>query len=79
VGSLVIINTGGANLRCRSGPGGKNAVITKFPDGATVQVIDGPIEADDYTWWKVKFDRGVTGWCVEDGLKSLAELLGKKK
>jgi hypothetical protein len=72
------------NLNVRQGPSISQPEVTDphypgyMPAGSLGSVVDGPVQADGYTWWKVKFDRGVTGWCVEDGLKSLAELLGKK-
>lgn len=32
---------------------------------ALLTVIDGPVEADGLTWWKVRFDDGIEAWAVE--------------
>ena len=72
------------NLNVREGPGLDQPEITDpaypgyLPEGSLGNVLEGPVQADGYTWWKVKFDRGVTGWCVDDGLESLDVLLGRK-
>ena len=38
------------------------------PAGAIGTVLDGPVSADGYVWWRVQFDQGFTGWSVENGL-----------
>jgi len=45
------------------GLGGPN--VWTAPSGSAGYVRDGPEEADGYTWWKVEFNAGYEGWCVE--------------
>jgi len=72
------------NLNVREAPGLDQPEITDpaypgyLPEGSLGNVLEGPVSADGYTWWKVDFDRGVTGWCVDDGIESLDVLLGRK-
>ncbi|HAF70400.1 TPA: hypothetical protein DCL37_03465 [Candidatus Acetothermia bacterium] len=72
------------NLNVREGPGLEQPEVTDpeypgyLPEGSLGNILEGPVEADGYRWWKVDFDRGVTGWCVEDGIESLDVLLGRK-
>jgi len=72
------------NLNVRQGPSTAQPEVEDpdypgyMPTGSLGNVVEGPVVADGYTWWKVEFDRGVTGWCVEDGIESLDVLLGRK-
>lgn len=59
------------SLKVRTGPGITNPEVThvnyrgSIPPGIEGQIVDGPRNADGYTWWKVKFITGVEGWCAE--------------
>ncbi|MGC9530046.1 MAG: CARDB domain-containing protein [Candidatus Bipolaricaulaceae bacterium] len=70
------------NLNVRTAPGVEEPEVEGanypgyVPAGSLGNVVDGPRQADGYTWWKVEFDRGVTGWAVEEGMDSLETLLG---
>jgi hypothetical protein len=55
----------GINVRVRSGAGTKYDKVASLPEGALMSIVDGPICADDYVWWKVKVDKGPTGWVAE--------------
>jgi len=57
-----------ANLNVREGPGLSYAVIDTMPEGTLGQIVGGPVEADGYFWWDVKYVSGERGWSVEDGL-----------
>lgn len=71
-------------LNLREGPGISHPEVDDpnypgaLPVGSLGNVIGGPVAADGHTWWQVEFDRGVSGWCVEEGLESLDVLLGRK-
>ena len=45
--------------------------------GQMVSVIDGPVEAGEYTWWKVRVFDGTEGWVVErvDDLRTLVAVV----
>ena len=59
-----VSGTGGTGLNMRSGAGTGNARVKTLPDGKTVEVIGGPKEANDFTWWQVRDEVGTTGWVV---------------
>lgn len=63
-----ITGTGGDGLRLRADPGLEGTVRFLAIDGEVFQVMDGPRQADGYTWWRLQapYDPNVTGWAVED-------------
>lgn len=67
-GYVKVVNTRGQHLRARAGPGLDYQVQARFEEGARLLVLDGPREADGYTWWKVQ-DDGQEGWCAADWLQ----------
>ena len=74
IGGLAIINTTeGDPLNIRSGPGLSFDRVRQAEDGTQVTVIEGPVAVDGFTWWRVQFSDGLTGWAVEaaDNVKTL--------
>lgn len=68
VGSLVrVVDTEGAGLRMRDGPGLGYYAVETLEEGTILSVTGGPQTADDFTWWQVQTD-GATGWCASDWL-----------
>ncbi len=67
-GTAVIAYANGDTVRLRSGPGYENAIVDRFAEGTTVNVIDGTHTANDGTlWYQVSVD-GETGYIVSDYL-----------
>lgn len=72
VGSSVLIDTDGVNIRDMPGTDGE--IITTLNSGIQLEIIDGPETADGYTWWmgvvlnEDSVDQGISGWLVEDFL-----------
>lgn len=64
-GATVFVNTDLLNLRELASTSG--AVVSELASGATATVLDGPVEADGYTWYQVETSAG-TGWVVRDYL-----------
>lgn len=65
VGGLArVTNTGGRPLRGRSEPSLAGAPQAGFREGEQVEVLEGPVEADGYTWWRVRGEAGV-GWSAQ--------------
>lgn len=65
-----ITGTGGDGLRLRAGPGLSEAQLFLGYDSEVYQIVDGPFQADGYTWWKLTapYDATRTGWAVQDYL-----------
>ena len=76
VGAYVQVSgTGGAGLRMRSEPGLSGTVNFTAMDAEVFLVIEGPEEADGYTWWLLEapYDQTRTGWSAGDFLSALSE------
>jgi hypothetical protein len=71
VGATVVVQTTtGERLIARAAPGTGAPVRTQFANGTILQVVDGPVEADNYTWWRVEGPDG-DGWSVGTFLRPL--------
>lgn len=73
VGLLVVVDGVGAdelNVRDRAGVLG-TAIQFRVRDGSVFQVVEGPQQADGFTWWRVQdtADPARTGWVVANYLK----------
>lgn len=66
--TVEIANTDGAGVNVRSEPTTGSEVLTVFLDGTQVQVIDGPVEAEEFTWWQITGNEVEAGWIVSDYL-----------
>jgi len=64
-GALVIVQgTGGAGLNLRQQPTTYAKVVGSAREGTVLTVLEGPQDADGYTWWKVRTPSGTEGWGV---------------
>jgi hypothetical protein len=68
----VVVNTDNVGVTVRGGPSTSNAPLTVAPEGATVLVLDGPEEANDFLWWEVRLDDGTEGWVAGDFIEPVA-------
>lgn len=59
-----VTGTGGQGVNMRSGAGTSNARVKTLGDNSVVEIIGGPTEANDFTWWQVRDSAGVSGWVV---------------
>ncbi len=76
VGAYVQVSgTDGAGLRMRSEPGLASQVNFTAMDSEVFLVIDGPVEADGYTWWHLEapYDQTRNGWSAGDFLTTIEE------
>lgn len=61
----------GVNFRKDAGTGGQ--IIRTLADGEVLQVIDGPVSANNFTWWKLRDpNSNAEGWAAQDYLKPTA-------
>jgi hypothetical protein len=69
----VVTNLNGAPLRARRQPG-LTPIVARIPEGSSVTLREGPVEADGYTWWRVEAADGVVGWVAQSSPEGLAFL-----
>lgn len=68
-----VANTNNLGVRLRAGPGLNFATVLILAEGTRVRVLDGPREADDFSWWQVETVEGdTTGWAAGDFLEPVA-------
>ncbi len=71
VGDVYYITEAGDRLNLRSQPSLNGEVLMQLNAGDYLQIVDGPVQADGYTWWKVQpftwgAEEAPAGWVVED-------------
>jgi cell wall-associated NlpC family hydrolase len=66
--SAQVAYTAGDGVNVRSAPGLWAGVITTLPESFEVTVLDGPVEAEDGTFWYLVSADGVEGWVIHNFL-----------
>jgi hypothetical protein len=71
VGDIYIITKAGDKLNVRDLPSTSGAVLTQLTTGDYVEIVDGPVQENGYTWWNFKLhawgiNAETTGWAVEN-------------
>jgi hypothetical protein len=65
---VVVRGTQGQGLNLRAQPSTSARVIANAREGTVLTVVEGPEEADGYTWWKLRTPGGDEGWGAEEWL-----------
>ncbi len=66
ISATYVITEAGMDLHLRRLPTLDGDILKRFQAGEQVQILDGPVEAQGYTWWKMRsVADGVEGWAVE--------------
>lgn len=73
-GSAQVANTEGRTLRGRAAPGLKAPVRIAFAEGEQVRILEGPVVADGYTWWRVEGRNGA-GWAAQQSPEGVVWLV----
>jgi hypothetical protein len=66
VGDVFSITEAGDQLNVRDQPSLNGEIVRQLSTDTYVEIIDGPIQADGYTWWKFQLSGESSGWAVED-------------
>jgi len=72
-GSAQVVNIEGSVLRGRQQPNLKASATAAFKSGARVRILEGPVEADGFTWWKIEGESG-TGWSAQQSKEGVVWL-----
>jgi uncharacterized protein YgiM (DUF1202 family) len=59
-----------SGLKMRSAAGTSASQVKTLANGSVVEILDGPQEANDYTWWQVRDEAGITGWVAGEYLEA---------
>lgn len=68
-----VANTDGVGVNFRSGYGQTNEIIFVLEEDSVGMVIEGPIDADGFVWWRLELEDGTQGWVVEKFLIPASE------
>lgn len=63
-----VSGTGGSGVNMRNGSGTSFDIIRILGDDTVISLVEGPTDADGFTWWKARLDDGTEGWVVQDYL-----------
>ncbi len=66
----VVAATSMSGLNVRSGAGTGYPRVKTLPDGAVLEIIGGPKEAEGFTWYQVRDQTGTTGWAAANYMKA---------
>ena len=67
VGEQARVCTQSEDLIVREEPGRDGQELTRIKPGTNLMIIEGPVCANDWFWWKVELDPGLDGWVAEGG------------
>ncbi len=66
--TVVVQGTQGAGLNLRQQPTTYSRIEVTVKEGTVLTVLEGPVEADGYVWWKLRSPEGKEGWGVANWL-----------
>jgi len=68
---VVVTTTLGLHVRSVPGDLSNDQTVPHEALGSSGTVKDGPIILNGFTWWKIEYDDGKTGWSAENWLESI--------
>lgn len=63
--NVAALVTAPAGLNLRQAPSSGGALIVQLATGQTVTVVEGPTEAEGFTWWRIDAGNGQSGWVAQ--------------
>jgi uncharacterized protein YgiM (DUF1202 family) len=65
--------TADEGLKLRDATSTNSNILENMPSGVTVTLLEGPVSANGYVWWRVRSPSGREGWSVEsaEGINTL--------
>jgi uncharacterized protein YgiM (DUF1202 family) len=65
-----VTREGGLPLRLRTGAGLEHDVRDRLQPGTQMTLLEGPKEADNYSWWHIRTTDGREGWVAGQDLRT---------
>jgi Tol biopolymer transport system component len=59
------VTKAGSNLNIRESPATSAKSLDKLPQWAIFTALDGPQDADGYSWWHIRTEKGIEGWMAD--------------
>jgi hypothetical protein len=69
-GTAYVTRAGGMALRMRSGAGLNHDVVDRLAPGTQMTLLEGPQQADNHAWWRIRTTDGREGWVAGEELRS---------
>jgi hypothetical protein len=69
-----VTNVGETALLAREAPAPEAPVQSRLNEGTLVQILEGPVEAEGYTWWLIQDDSATGGWSAQSSLEGVVWL-----
>jgi hypothetical protein len=69
-GTAYVTRAGGLPLRLRSGAGLNHDAIDRLAPGTQMSLLEGPRQADNHAWWRIRTTDGREGWVAGEELRS---------
>jgi hypothetical protein len=66
--TVLIQGTAAKGLNLRAQPTTKGAIVVTVKEGDALTVVEGPQQADGFTWWKLRTTDNKEGWGAADWL-----------
>jgi hypothetical protein len=57
--------TAAGGLNYRESPSANAALLGQFGTGILVTILEGPVSADNFTWWRIDDRQGNSGWAAD--------------
>jgi uncharacterized protein YgiM (DUF1202 family) len=57
--------TAPAGLNYRDGPSANSKLLGQFATGIIVTILEGPVQADNFTWWRIDDGNANVGWAAQ--------------
>jgi len=71
-GRVVVQGTEGQQLSLRAGPAVAQNRLRIVEEGSVLKVVEGPVAADGFQWWRVQTSDNVEGWVAGNWLVPVA-------
>jgi hypothetical protein len=75
---VVVVEVGDQELNVRNIPGvTESQIIFRSPEGTEFSIVDGPQQADGFTWWQIQdLTSAQRGWAVANYLSVISAEAG---